>query len=106
MFPCGHAFHSHCLLENIRPHLSPDQQAAVASLVALIAQGGDGEGKALSAPRGAAAAAAAAAAAGGGGGMGGLGQGGGGGGGGNGSKRAQHYLRSLQVNRYASVAQI
>ncbi|CAN0495983.1 unnamed protein product, partial [Hapterophycus canaliculatus] len=42
VFPCGHAFHSECLVENIRPHLSVDQQIAVASLVQMIAAGSSG----------------------------------------------------------------
>eukprot|EP00752_Nemacystus_decipiens_P004533 g4139.t2 len=87
VFPCGHAFHSECLLDNIRPHLSAEQQSAVASLVAMIEEGGGG-GEGGEAPAGAAAAAVAA---------GGKGPAAAAGGVVDGSKRAQHYLRSLQT---------
>ncbi|CAM9937676.1 unnamed protein product [Ectocarpus sp. 12 AP-2014] len=92
VFPCGHAFHSECLMANIRPHLSVEQRSAVESLVAMIAAGGGGGGEAkhgsaaVAGGRGPGGAAAAAN------------------GGVDGSRRAQHYLRSLQTELDGYVA--
>ncbi|CAM9400946.1 unnamed protein product [Scytosiphon promiscuus] len=88
VFPCSHAFHSECLVENIRPHLSADQRSAVATLVQMIADGGSGGlGDATAATGGRGPAGAAGA-----------------GGGIDGSKRAQHYMRSLQTELDGYVA--
>lgn len=104
VFPCGHAFHSECLLDHIRPHLSADQQAAVTSLLAMITAGeGGGSGTVPSSSLGLTGAAATAAAAAGGRGLAAVG------GGTNkesvasASKRTQHYLRALQVSTVLAV---